>query len=98
MVIYLPLGTNSGNHRGNGLINEIIQKVSNSMGIIVVTGSGNEGAEGGHASGVIQNVGGTETIDLNVSDEQKSLIVEIWSDLPNIMTLNIISPSGEELE
>ncbi|MBU3136344.1 S8 family peptidase [Clostridium gasigenes] len=96
MVIYLPLGTNSGNHRGNGLINEIIQKVSNSMGIIVVTGSGNEGAEGGHTSGFIPDLGGTETIDLNVSDEQKSLIVEIWADLPNIMTLNIISPSGED--
>lgn len=96
MVIYLPLGSNSGNHNGSGTLNEVIQNVSNSIGIIVVTGSGNEGDAGGHTSGVIQNVGDTETIDINVSKEQKTLVVEIWSDVANIMSVNVISPSGED--
>ena len=96
MVIYLPLGSNSGNHRGNGIINELIQNVSSSVGVVVVTGAGNEGAEGGHTSGTISTVGGTEDIYLNISKEQNSLVVEIWVETPNIMSINVISPSGED--
>ncbi|MGL5087010.1 MAG: S8 family peptidase [Clostridium sp.] len=96
MVIYLPLGSNSGNHNGDGLLNELIENVANSLGIVVVTGSGNEGDRGGHTSGIIQNIGDTENIDINVSMEQKTLVVEIWIDVANIMSVNIISPSGED--
>ncbi|OSA92170.1 UNVERIFIED_ORG: peptidase S8 [Clostridium botulinum] len=42
LVIYLPLGTNSGNHQGTGLLNEYIENVTNNRGIIVVTGAGDE--------------------------------------------------------
>ena len=34
-------------------------------------------------------------MELDVSPEQKDLWVEIWIDLPNIMSLDIVSPSGE---
>lgn len=96
MVIYLPLGTNSGNHRGDGILDEFTQRISDNAGIVIVTGSGNEGARGCHASGNISNVNETETMELYISDEQRNISVEIWIDTPNIMALNIISPSGEE--
>ncbi|MBN1074134.1 peptidase S8 [Clostridium botulinum] len=95
MVIYLPLGSNSGNHRGNGILAEYIESISNSRGIVVVTGAGNERSRAGHASGVISKAGETRSIELNVSPNQKYLWVEIWVDLPNIMTVDIVSPSGE---
>ncbi|MBY6837989.1 peptidase S8 [Clostridium botulinum] len=95
MVIYLPLGSNSGNHRGNGILAEYIESISNSRGIVVVTGAGNERSRAGHASGVISKAGETRSIELNVSPNQKYLWVEIWVDPPNIMTVDIVSPSGE---
>ncbi|NFE11804.1 peptidase S8 [Clostridium botulinum] len=95
MVIYLPLGSNSVNHRGNGILAEYIESISNSRGIVVVTGAGNERSRAGHASGVISKAGETRSIELNVSPNQKYLWVEIWVDLPNIMTVDIVSPSGE---
>ncbi|MDR5588907.1 MULTISPECIES: S8 family peptidase [Clostridium] len=95
MVIYLPLGSNSGNHRGNGILQEYIESISNSRGIVVVTGAGNERSRAGHASGVIAKEGETRTIELNVSPDQKYLWAEIWIDPPNIMTVDIVSPSGE---
>ncbi|MGN2370913.1 peptidase S8 [Clostridium botulinum] len=95
MVIYLPLGSNSGNHRGNGILPEYIESISNSRGIVVVTGAGNERDRGGHASGFILNVGEARNIELNVSPEQKYLWAEIWVAPPNIMTVDIVSPSGE---
>ncbi|WP_315076324.1 S8 family peptidase [uncultured Clostridium sp.] len=95
MVIYLPLGSNSGNHRGNGILPDYIESISNSRGIAVVTGAGNERARGGHASGTISKSGEARSIELNVSPDQKYLWAEIWAAPPNIMTVDIVSPSGE---
>ncbi|EES48476.1 S8 family peptidase [Clostridium botulinum] len=96
LVIYLPLGTNSGNHQGTGLLNEYIENVTNNRGIIVVTGAGNEGDVGHHASGIIEKKDMVDDIELYVAEGQKVLITDIWIDMPNIMSVNVISPSGEE--
>lgn len=66
-----------------------------SRGIVVITGTGNEGANGGHASGVIKKEGEIKVIQLDVDQIQKILAVEIWIDVPNVMTIEVISPSGE---
>ncbi|WP_040330488.1 S8 family peptidase [Clostridium ihumii] len=95
MVIYIPLGTNSGNHRGSGILEEYIDQMTSVEKIVVVTGAGNEGVARGHTSGNINSEGEISVIQLNVSPEQKSLIIEIWVDCPNIMSLDIVSPSGE---
>jgi len=95
MVIYFPLGSNFGNHKGNGILDEFIEAISISGRIVVVCGTGNQNGKGGHTSGAIAEVGGIGTIEIEVSPKQIDLWAEIWTDLPNIMTLNIISPSGE---
>lgn len=95
MVIYIPLGTNSGNHKGSGILEEYIDQMTIVEKIVVVTGAGNEGVARGHTSGNINSEGDISVIQLNVSPEQKSLIIEIWVDCPNIMSLDIVSPSGE---
>lgn len=95
IVILLTLGTNSGNHKGNGILEEYIESLAMSRGIVVVTGTGNEGANGGHASGVIKKEGEIKVIQLDVDQRQKFLAVEIWVDVPNVMTIKVISPAGE---
>lgn len=95
LVIYLPLGSNSGNHRGQGLFDAFINKISNNKGMIVVTGTGNEGISGTHASGTIRKEGETSSIELLVSNEQKNIDVEIWITSPDIMSVEVISPTGE---
>lgn len=96
LVILLPLGTNSGNHRGNSILDEYISSVLNNVGIVVVTGAGNEGLEGGHTSGTVERTGNSEDIEIIVAPGEKNLTVEIWVDLPSIINANIISPSGED--
>ncbi|MGL4106938.1 S8 family peptidase [Clostridium sp. LP20] len=95
LSIYFPLETNSGNHKGSGLLEEYIESIAMSMGIVVISGTGNEGANGGHTFGVINAEGEMKTIQLDVDKPQKYLETEIWIDVPNIMTLEVISPSGE---
>ncbi|MBS5883537.1 S8 family peptidase [Clostridium sp.] len=57
--------------------------------------TGNEGVNGGHASGIIKKEGEIKVIQLDVDQRQKFLAVEIWVDVPNVMTLEVISPAGE---
>ncbi|PRR83177.1 S8 family peptidase [Clostridium vincentii] len=95
MVIYLPLGTTMGNHKGTGILEDFIELISASSGIVVVTGVGNERDSGGHTSGIIDGVNGFAAMEIVVSPEQKSLWVDTWISVPDIMSLDIISPSGE---
>ena len=95
MVIYIPLGTNAGNHKGTGILEEFIDYISVTQGIVAVTGSGNEGGSGRHASGIIESLSATSLIYLSVSPNQRFLEIEIWVETPDIMTVDVISPAGE---
>ena len=95
MVIYLPLGTTFGNHKGSGSLESFVNEISDYRGFAVVTGSGNEGDASGHASGKITTKGEYKDIALNISAGQKFLRLQIWVNKPNIMSLEIISASGE---
>ena len=95
MLIYFPLGSNLGSHKGNGILEQYMDSISRNSGIAIVTGSGNQGASQTHTSGIISQVGQSRTIQLYVSPEQNFMVVDIWVDQPNIMSLSIVSPSGE---
>jgi len=95
IVIYFPLGSNLGNHKISGILEQYIEEISRNTGIVVVTGTGNQRETGSHTSGIISAVGEKQTMEIDVSPEQKKLWVDIWIDQPNIMSLEIVSPSGE---
>lgn len=100
MVIYFPLGSTLGNHKGEGVLEEFMEDISRNSGIVIVTGTGNQRNAGGHASGKVAKITGVEApgvgiIELVASPKQKNIWVQIWIDLPNIMSLEILSPSGE---
>ncbi|VYU55599.1 S8 family serine peptidase [Clostridium tertium] len=94
MVILLPLGSNSGNHKGSHILDNYIASVSFNLGIVIVTGTGNEGAEDLHTSGIIKNIGDYSTIEMIVEKNQAILYMEIWMGVPDIIEVNVVSPSG----
>lgn len=96
MVILLPLGTNSGNHRGDHVLDNYIASISRNIGLVIVTGSGNEGIQDLHTSGLIKNKNEYESIEMIVEKGQKFLSMEVWVDLPNVIEINIIAPSGAD--
>lgn len=100
MVIYFPLGSTLGNHKGEGALEEFMESISTKSGIAIVAGTGNQRNAGGHASGIVSKISGIQSqgsgvIELEAAPEQKNIWVQIWVDLPNIMSLEIVSPSGE---
>ncbi|WP_297421640.1 S8 family peptidase [Clostridium sp.] len=95
MVIYFPLGSNLGSHRGNGILEQFMDAVSLTSGIVIVAPAGNQGASQTHTSGTVLQVNESRAIQLYISPEQKNIVIDIWIDSPNIMSLSIVSPSGE---
>lgn len=96
VVILLPLGTNNGNHKGEHILDNYIAAVSSNVGLVVVTGTGNEGIQDCHASGIIKDKNEYEAIEIIVEKEQKILSMEVWVNLPNIVEINLIGPSGAD--
>lgn len=94
-IIYFPLGSNLGNRKGYGVLEQYIQSISVNRGIALVTGAGNQRANGEHTSGFVSAAGRSFVVEIDVSPLQNDLWVEIWVDAPNILSLDIISPSGE---
>lgn len=100
IIIYFPLGSSLGNHKGNGILEEFMESISSSSGVAIITGTGNQRNAGGHTSGIVSPITGVQAmgaavLELEVSPQQKDLWVEIWIDYPNVMSLEILSPSGE---
>lgn len=98
MVILCPFGTNGGYHNGKELISEGLDVIANQAGVVPVVGTGNEGDTDTHTDGVIKNKGETQTIELRVGKNQSTLFFSIWVEKPDIMSLSIVSPSGESID
>lgn len=96
MIIYIGVGTTEGSHDGNNIISRYITSLGSVRGIVTVAGVGNEGAAEGHASGFIPQVGNISSIELRISKEMKYFSFKIWLLKPNIASLNVISPNGDE--
>ena len=96
MIIYLGVGTTEGSHDGNNIISRYITSLGTVRGIVTVAGVGNEGASEGHASGFIQQVGSIASIELRIPKEMRYFYFNIWVLKPNIASLNVISPNGDE--
>lgn len=95
MIIICGIGSSDYDHGGRDLFSRYIDELAAIRGIVFVTGSGNEGAAAGHASGVINKEGDIITKELNVTKDMKFLPFKIWAKRPNKIALAITSPSGQ---
>ncbi|HBZ6638142.1 TPA: S8 family peptidase [Clostridium botulinum] len=96
MVIYIGIGTTNGSHDGKNITSKYLKKVGGTRGIALVAGVGNEGDSEGHVSNYIKDVEDVKSNELNIPKEFKDLTFYIWIRRPNQMSINIISPSGEQ--
>ena len=96
LVINLSFGNTYGDHRGNSLLERFLRNATEIGRTVIVVGSGNEGAAGGHTEGVLKN-GVTEQIELAVASYEVSLSVQLWKHYQDVFDVTIITPAGERL-
>lgn len=93
IAINISFGNNYGSHTGNSLLESYINDAANLWKNNIIIGTGNEGASGNHANGILQ-MGNTEIIELAVSDFEFSLNMQIWKNYFDHFDVTIIAPNG----
>lgn len=97
LVIFCGVGSQEGSHDGCNITSRFITSLANEEGIIFIAGTGNSADSEGHAMNYINNTGEIETVELIISKNMKYFEFYIWIQKPDIMSLNVTDPSGEEM-
>lgn len=91
LVICLGVGTNQGAHSGDSYLETVINELSGSTGRCVVVPTGNEGNARHHYQGKAD-----ENTEVNVEIRaDRSFVMELWGNSPDLLSVAIVSPSGE---
>ena len=97
LVICMALGNNMGGHSGTGPLATYLNSVSVRDGRCVVTAGGNEANQGHHYYGTLPPGQTFEDVELRVADDEYGLMMELWSSTPDVFSLALFSPTGEEI-
>lgn len=95
VVICLGLGSSQGAHSGRSPLNLVIDGIADLPDTVVVVPVGNEGNLSRHYYGEIDPDNGSNTVELNVGEEDRGFTMELWGNTPGIYSIDILSPSGE---
>ena len=60
-----------------------------------MVGVGNEADKRHHYSNEITDEEDTKTVELRVGEGVPGFSLELWTEIPNILSISILSPSGE---
>lgn len=93
IVICVGMGTNMGNHSGGSNLSVLMDRYMTYQGISIFTSAGNEG-NARHHHRIRQK---DETININVERSMNGFMAQLWWITPGTLTLDLISPGGEEL-
>lgn len=92
VAINLSFGNTYGSHSGDSLLETFINDIANIGRTVIVAGSGNEGAAGGHTAGIL-TLSQDAMIQLAVGSYEHAFSVQLWKYIDQI-ALEIISPGG----
>ncbi len=96
LVINLSFGNTYGDHRGNSLLERFLDNAAEIGRTSIVVGSGNEGATGGHAEGILSE-GNIQRVELSIAQYEKTLNVQLWKYFQDYFDVSLITPWGETI-
>ena len=96
LAINLSFGNTYGPHDGSGLLARFLDNAAESGRTVICVGSGNEGASSGHASGRL-SAGESRSVEMVVSDRERTLNLQLWTDYADVFRVTLCAPSGQEI-
>lgn len=99
LAVNLSFGNTYGSHDGTSLVERFLDNASEIGRTVICVGSGNEGAAGGHADGILTagRWGEEKRIELSVGNYQRSFSVQLWKEYTDEVEIILISPGGEQI-
>lgn len=95
IVYCLALGTSLGGHGGSTPLPGLLNAYTRQNNQVAVVGAGNEASQRHHYSGQIRDLKEVQEVDIRVGENCIGFTMELWSNLPNILSVGLVSPSGE---
>lgn len=95
LVICIALGTNFGGHNGTSLLSGMLDGYSYILNRSVVIGTGNEAAKRHHFYRMLGGADDETSAEIRVGEGVDGFVAELWTTLPNVVTISITSPSGD---
>lgn len=95
LVICITVGTSMGGHIGTLPFPFLIEGYSTRANRITVIGTGNEADKRHHYYDTLESSTNSRTVELRVGENVSGFSLELWSDIPNVFSISMISPSGE---
>lgn len=94
IIICIGMGTNQGGHTNGGILGNVLAEIGNYNGVAVVTSCGNEGNSGRHYRSGTLEAGEDMEVEIRAGSTS-GFTLELWNYAPQVMSVGIISPSGE---
>lgn len=94
--ILIGFGTNSGSHTGSAALEAYINNIGILRGVCVSVAGGNEGADGHHTEGDIED-NEQAVIEINVP-EKTAFTLEIWGKAPGVYAIGMDIAGGEIID
>lgn len=98
LILCITLGTSFGAHNGFSVLGDLLDNIGERTGVGVCVANGNEGNSRHHFLGKIDDEGQHEDVEIRVPQDSKGFILELWGEVPDFFSVEIISPSGEKIE
>lgn len=96
LALCIGLGTNQGDHAGGSRISTALDDLAATYRRAVCIAVGNEANARHHFYGSVKE-DSSEKAEINVTEDMKGFIVELWGRAPELFAVSIISPTGEVL-
>ena len=93
LAVNISFGNNYGSHTGRTLLESFIDDIAIQWRSSIIVGTGNEGASGNHAQGVL-TMGANQVVELAVSEFEFALNVQIWKNYYDHFDVIIMAPNG----
>lgn len=99
VIICIGMGTNWGDHAGNGVLSRYLSRVAEKRNRVVIVPAGNEGNARHHYISQFAMSATTmeHTVEMRVGEGEQGFLMELWGNRPNITNLSIRSPGGETI-
>lgn len=99
VVICLGVGTSLGDHAGNSYFSNYLNRVARKRNLGVVVCGGNEGNTAGHFAGEVTGLleNSYQDVEIKVGENEFGFTLALWGESPNVFTVEIRSPDGEEI-
>ena len=95
LVVCITVGSNMGGHIGTLPFSYLIEGYSTKANHITVIGTGNEADKRHHYFNTIADMADRKSVEIRVGENVSGFSLELWTDIPNILSISILSPSGE---